>query len=136
MPREVKYVEPWPALIEGPSRAVLLREVGRAFRAGELAATGVLTRQPSGRWAVPVLRLKDAPVVPAWRRPALVAGGVVLTLSAAGAAGWYLVTLTAAAAGAASLPLIVGGAAVLLGVRLMLRRSSGDCTITITHRRH
>jgi hypothetical protein len=120
--------EPWPALIEGPSRRAVLREVGRAMRAGELARAGQIRSLESGRWAVPVYRLKAAPAAPAWRRPVLVATGVVVVLSGAAVVGWWL-----AAAG----PAVGAVAVVLLLLRVAPRPSRGQgCTLTITHRRH
>lgn len=120
--------EPWPALIEGQTQRALLREVGRALRAGELAGTGQMRQRENGRWVVPVYRLKDPPSVPAWRRPVLVVTGVVLVLAGAAVAGWWLT-----AAG----PAVGAVAIVLLLLRVVSRPARGrGCTITITHRRH
>lgn len=131
----VVRLEPWAATVEGPSVAAVRAELARAFRNGEIGATGQLWRTPDGRYAVTVLRLKDRPVAPAWRRPALVSGGVVIVLGAAAAAGWLLVSSTVAVAGAIGLPLIAVSAA-LLWLAYAAASSSSDCTITITHRRH
>lgn len=128
--------EPWQALIEGPSRRAVLREVGRAVRAGELASTGQIRMLETGRWVVPVYRLKNAPRTAPWRRPVLIVTGVVVVLGGAAVAGWWLVAASVAAGPAAGAGL-AGGVIVVLLLRVASRPARGrGCTITITHRRH
>lgn len=126
--------EPWPARIEGPSRSAVLREVGRAFRSGELAAVGPVTPVAPGRWGVDVLRLRERRITPAWRKPLLMAVGAVGVLGSSAALGWWLAGATAALA---SLPAALGGLVVALLLLAAARRSGGrgcTTTVTVTHR--
>lgn len=125
--------EPWPARIEAASLRELRQEIGRAHRNGELAASGPIHQLEYGGYFVNVYRLKDRPVVPAWRRPVLVASGAVLALGGAAALGWWLVGVTAALVLAWG-PMVATGAGVLLFIRGVSRPSG--CTVTVTHRRH
>lgn len=131
MRRDLVRTEPWLATIEAASLRDLRREIGRAHRRGELAASGPVHQLERGGYFVNVLRLRDRPVVPAWRRPVLVVGGVLLTLVAAAAAGWWLMLATAP-----FLPALAGGAAVLALLSAAAAPRPAGCTITITHRRH
>lgn len=127
-------VRGWAATIEAPTLRDLRQEIGRAHRAGELAASGPVHLTPGGRYRVQVWRLKERSSAPAWRRPVLVVGGVLLVLGAAGVAGWWLVGVTAAGVAAVPLTAAVGFLAIVGGIRLVWRRSG--CTVTVTHRRH
>lgn len=134
---ELERVQPWPALIEGRDKKAVLGELARAFKAGELAGAHHLERLESGRWVAYVWRIKE----PARRRyvprSVLVAAGAVSVLSAAGGLGWWLVAATAPLAPVVGLPLIVGGAFLLLLAFLATRRASHSrctTTVTITHR--
>lgn len=120
--RAVSRLEPWPATVAARNLKALRQEICRAHRAGELAAAGPVYVVRGG-YAVDVLRLKDRHAAPRWRRPALVAGGVALTLAAAAAAGWWLSMALAPVA----LPLIVC-AASLVPAGWWVTRDRG-CTI-------
>lgn len=129
-----EVVRPWPALIEGPSGAALLREVRRATAAGELAACGPLRQLPTGRWAVQVLRLRPpAAPQPSWRRPALVACSVLLVLAGAAGLGWTLVGAVPAGLAYGLLGAVAVGAVLAAA---LLRPASHGCTttVTITHK--
>lgn len=123
----VQDAQPWRARIEAPSAVALRRELSRAMRRGELAAVGPAQRTAAG-YAVEVWRLKARRTAPAWRRPVLIAAGVVSTLAAAAAVGWWLAAPVAPAA--------LVAAVVLLFLRLATPRRRGcTTTVTITHRR-
>jgi hypothetical protein len=125
----------WPEVIKGPTKRAVLQELARAWRAGELAAAAQLRQEPDGRWSVLVMRIRERRVVPVWRRtPVLVAAGTVGALAGLAALGWWLAGLAMGAAGAVSLPLLLGGGAVLLVARAAVRRSSGCRTrVTVEH---
>lgn len=129
-----REVRGWAATIEAPSLRDLRREIGRAHRAGELAASGPVHLTPTGGYRVQVWRLKERSSAVAWRRPVLVAGGVLLVLGAAGAVGWWLVGATASALAAVPLPAAAGVLAIVAGLRALLRPRG--CTVTVTHTRH
>lgn len=124
----VQVRDPWLECIEAPSLRNLRREVGRAHRRGELAASGPIHRLEHGGYYVQVYRLKARHPRAAWRRPVLVVGSVALVLAAAAAAGWWATSLLLPA------PLLGGGAA-LLAVRLVARRRGCVTTVTVVHRR-
>lgn len=131
--------EPWRARIEARSAVALRKELGRAMAAGELAAVGPILPVAGGGYGVDVLRLKERHVVPRWRKPVLVAGGVTLGIGGFAALGWWLVSATVSVASALSLPLIGTVAALAwLGFRALSSgsRSGSGCTttVTITHR--
>jgi hypothetical protein len=137
--RELLPAEPWPAEIESSSRALLIAEVGRAMRAGELAATGALYRTREGRWAVPVLRLKDRPPEPpAWRTPVLIGAGVLVGFGGVALIGWALAMWAASLAGALMVPVLAIGAMAWAIMRAAGRSRPSGCTttVTITHRGH
>lgn len=112
----------------------MLGELGRAFKAGELAAAAHLMVHPDGRYSIQVLRLKERRVVPSWRKPVLVAGGAVLTLAGLAAGGWWLAGLAVAAIPVALVPLLVGVAMVTGGA--LIRPSGHGCetTVIVRHR--
>lgn len=127
--------EPWPALIESRDRIALLREVGRAMAAGELAGAGNLRRKADGRWAVDVLRLADPPRPrPVWVKPVLIGSGVVAAFAGLAALGWWLVSVVTAALAGLSVAGLLG--AGTLGVLLWAgaRRSGCDVTVIVRHR--
>lgn len=130
-------LDPWPELIEGPSRRAVLREVGRAVAAGELAASGPLEHAGGGRYRVAVWRIRERAVAPAWRRPVLVVAGTVVVLGGLAALGWWLAGMATAALSAVSVPLVATVAALLwLASRALSSSSGGGCetTVTVTHR--
>lgn len=125
----------WPDVLVASSRAELLKAVGAAQRRGELGAVGLLHCADVGVWSVRVVRLRDPrPPAPAWRRPVLVGGAVVLVLGGAAALGWWLVGVTVAAV-SFSLPGVLGAAAMAVVGLALLR---GGCTVVVkvTHHRH
>lgn len=129
---------PWPELIEGPSRRAVLREVGRAVAAGELAASGPLEHVGGGRYQVAVWRIRERAVAPRWRKPVLVAAGAAGTLGGLALLGWWAAGAVTVALGAVSVPFLVGlgAAAALLWLALRRGNSGGGCetTVTVTHR--
>lgn len=138
MRRELERREPWPERIVHPDKKVLLQELRRAYGAGELGAVGPI-RSTSEGYAVEVLRLKGRAVERRWVKPAAVAGGVVLSLGALALVGWWMAGAVTVALGAVSVPLVVGGLAVVGLMYLALRRGNptgGGCetTVTIRHR--
>lgn len=121
---QLEQFRPWPATITGPSVPALRREVARAHKRGELAASGPMYPTVQG-WAVDVYRLKPPRRrLPVWT---VVTGSAVAVLAAAAATGWWLSSVVA---------LVVPGS-VLLTVALAVGRwvaTPSGCTIT--HTRH
>jgi hypothetical protein len=129
-------VKPWPELIEGASRRAVLREVGRAVAAGELAASGPLEHVGRGRYQVAVWRIRERAVERRWRKPVLVAGGAVMVLGGVAALGWWLVGAATSALAAVSLPVLGVGGALLWLVYAGISGGGGGCetTVTVRHR--
>ena len=111
------------AAITARSKHEALAKLKHEQRAGRIAAAGKLTLitagHHAGEYAIPVLLLpRPRPAHPAWIRPVLVLGNVLLGLAAFGGVMlWLVTTLTAA-----PLLVLIGLAAAWLG--WMVRRSS------------
>lgn len=115
----VKAVER-PVLISAPRSAKhrLMAEVAKREAAGEFAR---IDREPvwhDGRWRIRVQRLR--PPSPRWRRPALIAGGVLGLFGALVAAGWWLLATLAALPG-----LVFLGLVLVVFVAFVLARVGG-----------
>lgn len=127
--------EPWPAMIDSRDRAALLREVGRAMAAGELAGCGPVYRKTDGRWAVDILRIADPPTPrPRWVRPVLIGTGVVAALGGLAALGWWLVSAVTAALAGLSVAGLLGAATLGLLLLAGVRRSGCEVTVIVRHR--
>lgn len=110
-------------------RADVVAEIRRGERRGELVllGAGVYPLGTSGDVYAPIRRLR--PAAPAWRRPALVAGG---TLAAVAATIWTLWTLVSALATVAG-GLTVAGIAVV-GFLLARRGRGGGEVLEVVQR--
>jgi hypothetical protein len=117
----VKAVER-PVLISAPEyhKSRLMAEVARRERAGEFQRIDRTAYWDSetGRWRIRVQRLRPPP--PCWRRPALIAGGVLGLLGALVAAGWWLLATLAALPG-----LVFLGLVLMVFVAFVLARVGG-----------
>ena len=111
------------AAITARSRQEVLAKLRSEQRAGRIAAAGKLTLitagHHAGEYAIPILLLPNPrPAHPAWVRPVLAIGSVLIGLAAVGAVMiWLLSTLTAA-----PLLVLIGLSLIFLG--WLLHRSS------------
>lgn len=113
----------------------LLRRVRRASLRGELAGTGRLEQVAPGKWAVPVSRLREAPLPPpVWVRPALVSAGVMIVISGIGYAGYLLLSSLVAVAAGVGMGGLLGLAVVFLGLRALSSGGGCETTVTVRHR--
>lgn len=114
LPDRVRFIEPapWRDVLTAPSRGRLHRALRRATRRHELASVGRIKHVAPGVWAVPVLRLREAPPPPpGWVRPLAIAAVVAVTLGGLGWLGWLVVS--------ALVGVVAGGLAALGGAGLL-----------------
>lgn len=122
----MRHLPPGGEVITG-SRAAVVAEVRRGERRGELTLldAGVLLVGDGRTVVARVVRHRPRP--PAWRRPALIAGGAVVGVAVA---WWLLWTLAAALATTAGMLTL----AALAGVVLLRARRGGGGTVTVVQR--
>lgn len=113
----------------------LRREIRRGLRRREIASVEPVRYLGNGWWGCAVVRLRPPSAPPRWRKPVLIAAGVIVTLGALAAAGYALLAVVADAAAGLGVAGVFGVFGVALLVAGLLRRRSGcETIITVRHR--